>query len=261
MSLIYINPYVFTVTGTGWTPANITTQLWLDASDSATITTVSSKVSQWNDKSGNTRNATQSTDANRPTYTTAGLNGLNVITFTTASFQSMVMSSVISSGASSGSIFWVQKNTFDPPTVTEDIGSFISKTWGTPSPYNHFPFLDGDVYMGAFRNTRINAGNPTPSLTTPRIVGIESNSSSYKMLIDGTSFYTGGGSFALPPSSVTIGEPALYAFRGYAAELIVVDSILSTGDREKIEGYLAHKWGITSGLPSGHPYKSVAPSA
>ena len=33
----------------------------------------------------------------------------------------------------------------------------------------------------------------------------------------------------------------------------------ATGDREKIEGYLAHKWGISNLLPSGHAYKYYAP--
>jgi hypothetical protein len=49
-----------------WTPANTTTALWLDAADATTITTVSSAVSQWNDKSGNNRNATQATASQRP---------------------------------------------------------------------------------------------------------------------------------------------------------------------------------------------------
>ena len=29
---------------------------------------------------------------------------------------------------------------------------------------------------------------------------------------------------------------------------------------EKAEGYLAHKWGRTSALPSDHPYKTSAPT-
>ena len=27
-----------------------------------------------------------------------------------------------------------------------------------------------------------------------------------------------------------------------------------------VEGYLAHKWGLTARLPSDHPYKSSAPT-
>ena len=30
-------------------------------------------------------------------------------------------------------------------------------------------------------------------------------------------------------------------------------------DVEKAEGYLAHKWGVTSLLPADHPYKSSSP--
>lgn len=53
-----------------WTPAQLQTAIWLDASDSSTITLNGINVSQWNDKSGNGRNATQSTAANQPLYGT-----------------------------------------------------------------------------------------------------------------------------------------------------------------------------------------------
>ncbi|MFM5944980.1 MAG: hypothetical protein ACKO9G_16710, partial [Dolichospermum sp.] len=47
------------------TPAQISTDLWLDAADSSTITLNGSTVSQWNDKSGNGRNAIQATATNQ----------------------------------------------------------------------------------------------------------------------------------------------------------------------------------------------------
>lgn len=43
------------------------------------------------------------------------------------------------------------------------------------------------------------------------------------------------------------------------AELIVVPAALSTADRQKVEGYLAHKWGLSESLPADHPYKSAPP--
>lgn len=51
-----------------WTPANISTALWLDANDRTTITLNGATVSSWADKSGNGKNATQSTAANQPGY-------------------------------------------------------------------------------------------------------------------------------------------------------------------------------------------------
>ena len=78
MSAFVINPYAFAVP---WTPANITTAMWLDAADATTITLNGSTVSQWNDKSGNARNASQATAAAQPSYVSGGLNNLNVIRF------------------------------------------------------------------------------------------------------------------------------------------------------------------------------------
>ena len=36
---------------------------------------------------------------------------------------------------------------------------------------------------------------------------------------------------------------------------------MSIEDRQKLEGYLAWKWGLQASLPSDHPYKSAAPES
>lgn len=43
------------------------------------------------------------------------------------------------------------------------------------------------------------------------------------------------------------------------AEIVFYQSALDSTERNLIEGYLAHKWGLQANLPVGHPYKSVAP--
>ena len=48
---------------------------------------------------------------------------------------------------------------------------------------------------------------------------------------------------------------------GYIAEVAMWNRILSTEDRQKGEGYLAHKYGLAGDLPAGHPYKSAPPYA
>jgi hypothetical protein len=45
---------------------------------------------------------------------------------------------------------------------------------------------------------------------------------------------------------------------GMLGEVVAISSALSE-DRERLEGYAAHLWGLTGQLPAGHPYKSVAP--
>lgn len=65
-----------------WTPADITTKLWLDANDSSTITTTSSGgydyVTQWNDKSGNGEHAIQNTSSARPWTETHSILGSTI---------------------------------------------------------------------------------------------------------------------------------------------------------------------------------------
>ena len=72
----------FTTSNTAAIATNITNTLpvrtglalWLDAADSATvITSGGSNVTQWNDKSGNGRNATQNTVSNQPSYQSNGI--------------------------------------------------------------------------------------------------------------------------------------------------------------------------------------------
>jgi hypothetical protein len=39
------------------------------------------------------------------------------------------------------------------------------------------------------------------------------------------------------------------------SEIVVTHSTMTTTDRQKLEGYLAWKWGLTYALPNDHPYK------
>ena len=44
----------------------------------------------------------------------------------------------------------------------------------------------------------------------------------------------------------------------YLAEMIFVSSITSNSDRQGVEGYLAHKWGLSGSLPSNHSHKTIS---
>jgi hypothetical protein len=47
---------------------------------------------------------------------------------------------------------------------------------------------------------------------------------------------------------------------GSLAEFVIVSGVVSPTTRQRIEGYLAHKWGLTANLPADHPYKTVGPT-
>jgi hypothetical protein len=46
-------------------------------------------------------------------------------------------------------------------------------------------------------------------------------------------------------------------YYGYMAEILVFSNVLTVADRQRIEGYLAWKWGLQSQLPTLHPYAST----
>ena len=76
------------------------------------------------------------------------------------------------------------------------------------------------------------------------------------------SLYVDGTNKGLSTSSLT---PAAFDkvgndFAGSIAEIIAYDRALSNGVRQKVEGYLAHKWGLESNLPSTHTYAVGKPA-
>jgi hypothetical protein len=54
-------------------------------------------------------------------------------------------------------------------------------------------------------------------------------------------------------------EEKTEGFDGLIGEIIITDSIPDTDTRQKIEGYLAHKWSLTENLPADHLHRLSAP--
>ena len=61
---------------------------------------------------------------------------------------------------------------------------------------------------------------------------------------------------SLPNESVKLGKNYNINF----SEFLIFNDKLSSTDELKVEGYLAHKWGLQGELPSGHAHKSNTPS-
>jgi hypothetical protein len=47
---------------------------------------------------------------------------------------------------------------------------------------------------------------------------------------------------------------------GFVTEVVYTNTALSTTDRERLEGYLAWKWGLEANLPAGHPFRNITPT-
>jgi hypothetical protein len=50
-------------------------------------------------------------------------------------------------------------------------------------------------------------------------------------------------------------------FSGTLSEFMVINAApLSNANRERLEGYMAHKWGASGNLPGGHTYELHPPA-
>ena len=263
-----------------WSPANITTALWLDAADANTVTTVSGAVSQWNDKSGNGRNASQPTSSRRPTYSTAFLNSKAVVSFDGGDDILGFSDTTLASNVSAISYFFVAVS--NNPS-SSDYRAFIDVN------NNNSASDRASVY---FRSSTIEAGgrrldgdsyqfHQAGTVTTSACIGsvvFDYQTTSLGIAFNGSaisyragSFQTAGTTSNTNSSFISIGASNDFnvdAFTGLSngahncriAEIIAVQSAVSISIKEKLEGYLAHKWGLEANLPSNHPYKTVGPT-
>ena len=272
MSLIFINPYTFAAAD--WTPAQLTTAVWLDADDASTVTTVSGNVSQWNDKSGNGRNCVQTDASLRPPYTTSAINSRAAVEFNISSAAGHFLDG-LSTGSrtlSSRSMFCV----FQETTSVNNAGVFVA----APSGGNDFSQTTAVVYTttespnnfdvvgstGISYQIKSSGAKPTSLGVYGEVFSTTTGSLYTNGTLAGTdasftAFAASSGQGYLVGSRYSDGPGGSGSrLRGRIGEIVYVDSSLSTLNREKLEGYLAHKWGLTGSLPGGHPYKTTAPT-
>jgi hypothetical protein len=276
----------FRPTGGGavpWTPADLgaSLALWLDADDASTITLNGTNVVQWDDKSGNGRNASQPTASFQPTYLATGFNGKptlqtdgsdalelgvtslgrNVSGLTCALvglhpvgtvFTSNANELFISSGANSASTrFAVTPN---PSTSTINRYGIAGRR------------LDADGYttVSSSTDSLANRGNPWI-----RVAQRAYSDGVANHWTDGTQDMTnevvgtqgaGNTSDTDPLRTVLFNGVSALPNGSQLSEIVLTHSTMTTDDRQKLEGYLAWKWGLTANLPAGHPYKSAPPT-
>lgn len=226
-----------------WTPAEITTALWLDADDSGTIQDTPSALT-WADKSGNGRDASQ--DASRPSV------GSGFISFSGSQYLDISGGLPVLDGLS---VFEV----FDRPSST-GFSLIMGGTRSSEPPYTTFWETDSTIYTGLGTTGFTTHGVSTSTGTVMH--SIVRDASSCQLWQDG--FSVGSPQSALTNSGVYdlayVGRRASNYNSGNIREIVVVPASLSSADRQRIEGYLAWKWGLEGKLPSGHPYKNEAPT-
>jgi hypothetical protein len=60
-------------------------------------------------------------------------------------------------------------------------------------------------------------------------------------------------------AGASVGRYFTRYYQGVIYEILIYNTDLTPERRQKVEGYLAHKWGLPMNLPNGHPFKTAAP--
>jgi hypothetical protein len=253
----------------GWTPAQISTVFWLDAADSSTIT-LATGVSTWADKSGNVVNATQATTTLQPSYSATAFPGSLPGVLFDGVDDIMDISTIAMRNQTHG-VYWVFSRSGvgnNADGYTTIIGGRASAGTGTDRGALHYiktantfgasyPYFQGPTTV----SYDLSAGIAYSS-NTGNVMSFQSNTSGWGVWRNGT--LEGTTNNIVTPDATNIGYSIGGQYstprrtHGVMGEILMVEST-TTPIREKIEGYLAHKWGLTSSLPIDHPYKSTAP--
>lgn len=208
------------------------------------------------DASGIGHDLTNATSGERPTYKTAVLNGLAVAEFDggdrlfTTSFNPGT-----GTGFALGAVYKLTANGSYPMTLVykSNTGWEMRHQGATRQP--EFVLANGAtvvtdgtalatdtwlIRVDVFDDTGNTAGVYINGVKVEEATGVSSSSPTAT-----ENFYIGGRSDG-------------FYMTGQIADAVMCNTLSST-NREKLEGYWAHRFGLTGLLDAGHPYKSVAP--
>lgn len=208
---------------------------WLDASDSSKITLAGSNVTYWADSSPAGVNFTNTVAVQWPVYVTNAINGRSAVSFSgmtnrlvaskAANAQTVFIVNTVRGSRSGNDGIWGQSG--------QDNGIRLANTttWIQPTAnVNDFSF-GGQMFVNSIFTNIFTASTPhvLTAVTTNRWVGRTTAIGDY---------WAATGQWR--------------SYNGYIGEVLVYDSVLSTNDRQRVEGYLLNKWfGVASAsLPS-----------
>lgn len=270
-------------------PATAALSAWYKADTGTTVAGTS--VTQWNDQSGNANTLAIAAGVSCPVQVSNDLNNLNVIEFDgTDDFMQATGTATLSLRTKTGaSLFAVMKpdnsgttagNTtlgtlFNKGTAgaTETRYAFSTFANSASSTTNAMAYYKDQASTAVIQSVSFTTNNTT-STSNYGIYGFVTDEAAlasgttYGFWINGTGYQTASTSNTLgtdnvaDPFNVGVNHPSginKNFFNGKVAEIILIDGELGTVDRQKVEGYLAHRYALTGLLPASHPYKTISP--
>ena len=240
-----------------WTPADITTALWLEAWDESTIYNATSGGSlvanggtarRWEDKSGNNRHFTNS---NGPTWSSSGL----------LQFSGNATNFLVGSPGWGNQWEIITILKFDRTDVLQI--PFRDSQSTNSTTIHGYSTSSASFYRARNTTSSFSTNIATEFGTARRIAGMSSRSTNNAFaFVDGAQRTTWAvsGSMGTDLYLGTNGTVGVAGFFGSLEAVIILPSEADTDTRQRLEGYLAHQRGLTANLAADHPYKTDPPT-
>ena len=219
-----------------WDPSQLAgLALWLDADDASTITLNGATVSQWDDKSGNNRNASQTTATSQPTNP-IDINNRRVIQFD----GSDDFFSVDEFTTSATVFILANRGQATSPQLSGAAPSTFVPAWNINGERLEYRSVSTQTIL-----SRI-AGGSTAEYAFG-CVQLDTVNDEAKLNIFGGTVTTVSQTLVSSDLTInTVGRDYAGAQQftdGAVAEIITLSNLVTTEDRQNVEGYLAWKWG------------------
>ena len=234
-------------------------EIWLDATEESTIVQSSNLVSLWKDKSNLGYDASQNTTTYQPTYSLDGMSGLPGIKFDSDKLQFAdnnllnkmcfaVINPTTFQYTSSGIILSSSSINVQLRVVA---ASTDNSSQGRTLYTGYSPLYGNNGVSNSDKLISVNE-NSIIGFVFDETFGFSTNG----IYLDTQITRNSSGSSTC--NQIGMRQGTYEPYDGHIGEIIIINSVQDI-DRQKVEGYLAHKWGVESKLPSDHPYKTSAP--
>ena len=226
-----------------WTPADISLAAWIDPSDSTTVTLSGGEIQQIDDKSGNGNHAVFKTP-NSDVLTQGTQNGLDTVSSTDDDARLEIVNGLTATYVA----FFVGFTSDDRYILLADSVSSARFLGGADSGSGGN--TENTIAVSAYyaNGTEV-SGSTRGDLHTAFGSAFVASAHSLDL-----SFFTSDLALFWFASS------GGFEYTGDYGDFVLIDEDNLTEEvRHKVEGYLAHKWGLESQLPASHPYKAAAP--
>ncbi len=228
---------------------------WVDAKDGASLTIdQNNRVRDWKDKSGQNLVASQTSIVNRPIFRQDAYPGIE---FNGAdAFLPIPNGAQLVSG-NNFTVFVVERR-----KSSKNNNFFLGGTQGGRNNNLVLGYVTNNVIRFAFFDNDVdgNVSNYQQSLEPSRIWAFEKVSTGRNIYMNGQKLNGDTNRETLAAwVGAAIGRFGGIYYEGTIYEILIYNPGLSLDRRQKIEGYLAHKWGLSGNLTAGHPYKNSAP--